>query len=700
MIYYMFNQACLVSIIIYMLYFVLTGVMDHKHRFNYSTTIGQVLVIKPAIRRKEDNSSQGGRTVEFAQRVKEVVAQFDVTMVQIEDWVILQRCKFDIIVNDEPYPALRLYINVKTRVFITRVWGQTHSKGDIDDISKGKEICCQTFGKGGLVCCPGHIEVSDKDNLLTVEYPFKRMVALDCAVLHVKHGGQGSVELCTQCITSLRSEENYVQNMVEENGDPEIVEVEVEAKIHEVITVVDDVTTHPMMSDEKGSEGKIDGKIVESREDCPAEEPLEDDPVEEPLEDNIFSVDKRTSSKKISFRKSFLKPNQRMNYAMLLGKREPVAHRSEKPKVKKSGTKRNLLFPHIVRYPRFWKHNADGSVSRIKCEHCGQVLGSGASGKRYHYMRFHNWGNFFCSQCKFFAFYPNEYASHLLQKHPDMEGGVAATCPGCNEVIPLTTYGDENDPLTEHYKECAVGTLKLHSKLQRENPTLQCYKQVVCDICGKNMFQPSLQKHMETHSKREPIECSYPGCNTRCITRKGLAVHEKYVHGEQQERFYCEHCGKNIFKSKTELKNHIMFVHEKRSQDVKCTECDLVFARREQMVSHRNLVHFPDKHRCGTCLKPFGSEFQLKQHVPTHQDLKNYSCDVCGKRISRANSLAEHKRTHTGEKPFLCKYCPYRGSSSSLLCHHKRQVHKAQYEEEKKEKKNNKIKVSANPDAQ
>ena len=140
MIYYMFNQACLVSIIIYMLYFVLTGVMDHKHRFNYSTNIGQVLVIKPAIRRKEDNSSQGGRTVEFAQRVKEVVAQFDVTMVQIEDWVILQRCKFDIIVNDEPYPALRLYINVKTRVFITRVWGQTHSKGDIDDISKVEEI--------------------------------------------------------------------------------------------------------------------------------------------------------------------------------------------------------------------------------------------------------------------------------------------------------------------------------------------------------------------------------------------------------------------------------------------------------------------------------------------------------------------------------------------------------------------------------
>ena len=204
---------------------------------------------------------------------------------------------------------------------------------------------------------------------------------------------------------------------------------------------------------------------------------------------------------------------------------------------------------------------------------------------------------------------------------------------------------------------------------------------------------------MEIHSKREPIECSYPGCKTRCISLSSLAHHEKVVHGDQQERLHCEHCGKNTYKTKTQLKNHIKFVHEKQSQDVKCTECPLVFPLRSKMYAHRNMVHFPDKHRCGTCLKTFGNANILQTHSLSHQDTKNFACDVCGKRLASANSLDEHKRTHTGEKPFLCKYCPYRGSSSSLLCHHKRQVHKAEYEEEKKEKQRNRIKVSAELEA-
>ena len=146
------------------------------------------------------------------------------------------------------------------------------------------------------------------------------------------------------------------------------------------------------------------------------------------------------------------------------------------------------------------------------------------------------------------------------------------------------------------------------------------------------------------------------------------------------------------------MKMHVEQVHQKKSDDIKCTECPLVFPLRSKMYAHRNAVHFPDKYRCENCLKSFPTAGRLKVHLFSHEEGK-YPCDICGKKLKRPNALEEHRRTHTGEKSFLCQYCPYRGSSSSLLCHHKRQVHKAEYEAEKKEKQRNRIKLSAELEA-
>ena len=55
-------------------------------------------------------------------------------------------------------------------------------------------------------------------------------------------------------------------------------------------------------------------------------------------------------------------------------------------------------------------------------------------------------------------------------------------------------------------------------------------------------------------------------------------------------------------------------------------------------------------------------------------------------------------RTHTGEKPFACQYCLYKGSSKSLLYHHKKQVHKAEFAEEKRLKEEAKVRVSVKND--
>ena len=134
------------------------------------------------------------------------------------------------------------------------------------------------------MCCPGHMETSTgsaQDNLLIVEYPFQRMVSLDCAILHSKpehYGGQASIELCFQCVTSLNSdqdtvEENCMTNTKEEKCDTDMVEIEVEAKNHDLITIEEDETTYP---DEDITEKTIDVPITEAIEDSTFFEHLND----------------------------------------------------------------------------------------------------------------------------------------------------------------------------------------------------------------------------------------------------------------------------------------------------------------------------------------------------------------------------------------------------------------------------------------
>ena len=56
--------------------------------------------------------------------------------------------------------------------------------------------------------------------------------------------------------------------------------------------------------------------------------------------------------------------------------------------------------------------------------------------------------------CEFFAFYPDEYASHMLDSHKYMEGGVRARCAECGEEVQL---GGSAHNLVEHYRDALNG---------------------------------------------------------------------------------------------------------------------------------------------------------------------------------------------------------------------------------------------------
>ena len=210
----------------------------------------------------------------------------------------------------------------------------------------------------------------------------------------------------------------------------------------------------------------------------------------------------------------------------------------------------------------------------------------------------------------------------------------------------------------------------------------------MCQICGKKLKENSVSVHMQRHK----MKCSYKTCGASFTTNEARIEHVRSVH-RGPKHLCCEACGK-LCSGKAHLEDHVRLVHERKSLNVKCTECDKVFIHPRAMYMHRNLVHFPDKFKCGECKKSFGSLQDLQSHEIVHTGEKKFQCDDCGRNFKRIQALKDHKMSHTGAKPFACQYCPYKGASGTLLYHHRRQKHKVEFEEERKKKEKSKIKVS------
>ncbi|KAJ6028346.1 hypothetical protein N7540_003922 [Penicillium herquei] len=54
------------------------------------------------------------------------------------------------------------------------------------------------------------------------------------------------------------------------------------------------------------------------------------------------------------------------------------------------------------------------------------------------------------------------------------------------------------------------------------------------------------------------------------------------------------------------------------------------------------------------CRCRFGRKENIKSHVQTHLNDRQYVCDQCGKDFVRGHDLKRHLKTHSGKKPFAC----------------------------------------------
>ena len=785
-------------------------------------------------------------------RFTDFLSKLKVTMVKIEDWVILQRSRFDITMDDEPFTALQLYLNTQTRAYITRVWARTFSKGTTTGSMTEIEVLCnQTFAQG-MSCCPGTSGKEVENSLVSVNYPFTRLVSQNCTAFHKSNAPCGvhlPVAVCSECIASseaptvIKEEEEdiihpsdlYPEVQVNENACENTKDIKVDPEDHVVQegceNIEDNIKDESNVENVQSSPFKPKEAIIEANAKYAAW--LENENIELPRvyqrENHVFNEKTKTGSRgkssytcpkcdyvviskttlinhiktvhyglkpfkcdecpysagyknaleshkkrkhggakekkcldceysaytdreleshitRVHVNENVRKPGRPIGSSKIISKDgEKTSHTctlcdftttsnkslvnhildhnglqpykcdecpfeaglkvamdihketehpnnvSDKIEVPKVPKPYRMVSGRKQQTPDSWKQGTE----MMDCEHCGKSLVRQPKLISRHYRRFHLWGNFYCTLCEFFSYYPKEYATHMLERHSDMDSGIAAVCCECGEEVQLK--GDV-DTLAEHYKDCAIAWENMRRTIIAKNNQSKVKTVEMCHICGKGVRgKDTMRGHLRNHRDSKSFNCKYVTCAILFPTIEEKRKHERFVH---KPREHCDQCGR-VFIGRGQLKWHIISVHERKSLDLKCTfpECDKLFTNRAQRTTHRNLIHTPNKYKCEVCSKTCGSLQQLRDHRIVHTGERNFQCQDCDRKFKKRDDLTDHRRKHEKtvekQKPFACQYCPYRGGSSSLLYHHKKQKHKSELQEEKKEREKSKIKVSS-----
>ncbi|ESO04608.1 hypothetical protein HELRODRAFT_99505 [Helobdella robusta] len=79
--------------------------------------------------------------------------------------------------------------------------------------------------------------------------------------------------------------------------------------------------------------------------------------------------------------------------------------------------------------------------------------------------------------------------------------------------------------------------------------------------------------------------------------------------------------------------------------------------------------------KCASCGMAFNMFDQLRIHVRSHVQSRNYSCDVCGATFSHRSNLSRHKLQHCAAKKFQCDQCGKGFTQKSNLMSHQSMVH-------------------------
>ncbi|XP_064628070.1 zinc finger protein 853-like isoform X6 [Lineus longissimus] len=118
-----------------------------------------------------------------------------------------------------------------------------------------------------------------------------------------------------------------------------------------------------------------------------------------------------------------------------------------------------------------------------------------------------------------------------------------------------------------------------------------------------------------------------------------------------------------------------------------CDVCGKEFMNVKTLRVHKGSVHGDRPlYTCDVCQKTYYNRSHFRDHVNSHNEVKNYTCPSCGKVLGHQSSLSRHmkdgkcvrgdEKKNKKDAAFVCQTCGDRFRGKSALLEHDKGVHK------------------------
>lgn len=201
-----------------------------------------------------------------------------------------------------------------------------------------------------------------------------------------------------------------------------------------------------------------------------------------------------------------------------------------------------------------------------------------------------------------------------------------------------------------------------------------------CEYCGKSLYKDTFDRHMITHSGKNPFHCKL--CAHKCLNAVMYERHMNNKHGENRT-LQCELCPRS-FAKKTHFTRH-MKGHTAERIFV-CEVCKRTFYDFKALKSHMLRIHLLEKpFGCGKCEERFDIESELNEHTKDclgpqlvkSEDQNGFGCAHCNERLSNRDELVKHMQSHAEETEeqeeeleLYCETCGKKFTKTALLQRH------------------------------